>query len=131
MARGTTVSTGLTHFVGNLDAGSVPHMKGTGTKLAVGYTGSAASGAITMIGDIQKSGGTPPTGSSFGTALPQSDVIKSAFLLKTTAATPTDVTSKATITADNQVTLTGLAASASLAWLYVVFEEADKMGAAE
>jgi len=129
MAYGSTVSTGLTSFVGLPDIGGVPKMKGTGTKLAVGYNASAASGAITMIGDIQPKGGTPPTGSSYATALPMTDVIKSAFLLPKAGGTPTDVTAKASITADNQVTLTGLSASASACWLFVLFDQQNKMGA--
>jgi hypothetical protein len=104
-------------------------MKGTGTKMAWGYTASVASGAYTMVGDIQKKGGTPPTGSSLGTSLPNTDVIKSAFLLPKAGGTPVDVTAKCTITADNQVTLTAPAASASNCWLAVIFDQQDKMGA--
>ena len=133
MARGKTVSTGLTGFVGNPDIGGVPKAKGTGTKLAVGWNGAGAvSVSFTMVGDIQKVGGTPPTGSSFGTALPLTDVIKSAFLCKiTTPATPVDVTDKASITGDNTVKLTGItAANASNAYLFVLFDESNKMGAA-
>ncbi len=131
MAYGKTVSTGLTSFIGPPDIGGVPIMKGTGTKLAIGYLGTAASGAVTMIGDIQKKGGTPPTGSSYGSSggLPNTDVIKAALLLKlTTPALGADVTDKASITADNQVTLTGLGASASGCVLFVVFDQQDKMG---
>jgi len=105
-------------------------MWGTGTKMAMGWNASAASGAITVVGDIQKKGGTPPAGSSYGSSggLPNTDVIKSAFLFKLTGAAPVDVTDKATITADNQVTLTGLAASASASILFVIFDQQDKMG---
>ena len=83
-----------------------------------------------MIGDIQPKGGTPPTGSSFGTALPLTDVIKSAFLCKISApAAPVDVTDKAAIAADNTVKLTGItAANATNAYLFVLFDEANKMG---
>ena len=129
MAYGNTISTHLVSFVGPPDIGGTPTMWGTGTKLAWGYTGTAGSGAITMVGDIQAKGGTPPTGSSFGTALPNTDVIKSAFLLPKAGGTPVDVTRKATITADNQVTLTALSSSASNCWLAVVFDQQDKMGA--
>ena len=84
-----------------------------------------------MVGDIQPKGGTPPTGSSYGTALPNTDIIKSAFLVKIAApAAPVDVTDKAAITADNQVTLSGItAANASSAYLFVLFDQQDKMGA--
>ena len=131
MAYGKTISTGLTSFVGLPDIGGVPKMRGTGTKLAVGWIGAGAtSQSVTMVGDIQPKGGTPPTGSSYGTSLPNTDVIKSALLIKTTGATPVDVTDKATITADNTVKLTGVvAANASNAYLYVVFDQQDKMGA--
>jgi hypothetical protein len=82
-----------------------------------------------MVGDIQTKGGTPPTGSSYGTALPNTDVIKEALLVKTAGATPVDVTNKATITGDNVVKLTGVvAANASNAYLWVVFDQQDKMG---
>ena len=128
MAYGKTVSTGLTSFIGPPDISGVPIAKGTGTKMAWGYTGTAASGAITMVGDIQKKGGTPPTGSAYGTALPNTDVIKSAFLLPKAGGTPVDVTDKATITADNQVTLTAVPSSASNCWLAVIFDQQDKMG---
>lgn len=132
MAYGKTVSTGLTSFVGYPDINGVPKMRGTGTKVAIGYTGTAASGAITMIGDIQKKGGTPPTGSQFGSALPNTDVIKSALLINIkTPALGADVTDKASITADNQVTLTGLSASASTSMLLVVFDQQEKMGASK
>jgi hypothetical protein len=104
-------------------------MSGTGTKMAVGWTGTAASGAITMVGDIQKKGGTPPTGSQYGTALPNTDVIKSAFTVKQAGAAPVDQTAKCTITADNQVTVTAPAASISNAYLFVIFDQQDKMGA--
>jgi hypothetical protein len=133
MARGKTIATGTTSFVGAPDIGGVPLMKGTGTKIAIGFFGAAGatSGTVTMIGDIQKAGGTPPTGSSYGTATPLTDVIREAFLIKTAApATPVDVTDKATITGDNTVKLTGItAANASNAYLFVVFDESDKMGA--
>lgn len=131
MAYGNTVSTGLTSFVGPPDASGVPQAKGTGTKLAVGYNSAGATSVtFTMIGDIQKVGGTPPTGSSYGTALPNTDVIKSAFLVKASGATPVDVTNKATITGDNSVKLTGItAANASAAYLFVLFDQQDKMGA--
>ena len=132
MARGNTVATGTTSFVGMPDIGGVPQMKGTGTKLAFGWlTAGATSNTYTMVGDIQKAGGTPPTGSSYGTAIPLTDVIREAILVKITSpATPVDVTNKATITGDNQVKLTGItAANASNAYLVVVFDEADKMGA--
>ena len=136
MAYGKTRSTGLTSFVGapliSGGTGPNPIMQGTGTKVALGYTGTAASGAITMIGDIQKAGGTAPAGSRYsGSAagLPQSDVIKSALLVKlTTPGLGADVTDKASITADNQVTLAGLAASASGCLLLVVFDQSNKMG---
>jgi len=128
VAYGNTVSTHLTSFVGPPDISGVPTQWGTGTKMAWGYTGTAGSGAITMVGDIQKKGGTPPTGSSYGTALPNTDVIKSAFLLPKAGGTPVDVTNKATITADNQVTLTALSSSASNCWLAVIFDQQDKMG---
>ncbi|MFA5335695.1 MAG: hypothetical protein WC324_02120 [Candidatus Omnitrophota bacterium] len=132
MAYGKTRSTGLTSFVGPPDASGNPQACGTGTKLAVGYNAAgAASVTFTMVGDIQPKGGTPPTGSSYGTALPNTDIIKSAFLVKiTTPATPVDVTDKAAITADNQVTLSGItAANASAAYLFVLFDQQDKMGA--
>ena len=63
--------------------------------------------------------------------MPNTDVIKSAFLVKiTTPATPVDVTDKATITADNTVKLTAVtAANASNAYLWVMFDQQDKMGA--
>jgi len=132
MARGKTIATGTTSFVGNPDIGGVPTMKGTGTKLAIGWNGAGATSvSFTMIGDIQPKGGTPPTGSSFGTATPLTDVIREALLVKISApAAPVDVTDKATITGDNTVKLTGItAANASNAYLFVVFDEADKMGA--
>lgn len=132
MAYGKTISTGLTSFVGPPNASGVPMAKGTGTKLAVGYNSAGATSvSFTMVGDIQKVGGTPPTGSSYGTALPNTDVIKSAFLVKIAApATPVDVTDKAAITADNTVKLTGItAANASGAYLFVLFDQQDKMGA--
>ena len=130
MAYGKTISTGLTSFVGNPDIGGVPNMKGTGTKLAVGYlTAGTTTATFTMIGDIQGKGGTPPTGSAFGTALPMTDVIKSAFLVKAGGATPVDVTDKAAIAGDNSVKLSGItAANASAAYLYVLFDQQDKMG---
>jgi hypothetical protein len=132
MAYGKTISTGLTSFIGPPDISGVPIAKGTGTKLAVGWNSAGATTvAFTMVGDIQKKGGTPPTGSSYGTALPNTDVIKSAFLVKalTPGAAPVDVTDKAAITADNQVTLSGItAANASQAYLYVMFDQQDKMG---
>ena len=130
MAYGKTKSTHLTSFVGAPDISGVPMAWGTGTKMAVGWIGSGAtSQSVTMVGDIQTKGGTPPTGSSLGTSLPNTDVIKSAFLVKTTGATPVDVTDKATITADNTVKLTGVvAANASNAYLYVIFDQQDKMG---
>ena len=132
MAYGKTRSTGLTSFVGapliSGGTGLNPPMQGTGTKVALGYTGTAASGAITMIGDIQPKAGTAPAGSRY-TSLPQADVIKSALLVKlTTPALGADVTDKASITADNQVTLAGLAASASGCLLLVVFDQSNKMG---
>jgi hypothetical protein len=132
MAYGKTVSTGLTSFIGPPDVSGVPIAKGTGTKLAIGWNGAGATSvSFTMIGDIQKLGGTPPTGSSYGTALPNTDVIKSAFLVKITApAAPVDVTDKATITGDNTVKLTAItAANASNAYLFVIFDQQDKMGA--
>lgn len=130
MAYGKTVSTGLTSFVGAPDINGVPMAKGTGTKIAVGWIGAGAtSQSVTMVGDIQKKGGTPPTGSAYGTALPNTDVIKEALLVKTTGATPVDVTDKATITGDNTVKLTGVvAANASNAYLWVVYDAQDKMG---
>ena len=109
-------------------------MWGTGTKMAVGWNSAGATTvAFTMVGDIQKKGGTPPAGSSYGSSggLPNTDVIKSAFLVKaaTPGAAPVDVTDKAAITADNQVTLSGItAANASQAYLYVIFDQQDKMG---
>ena len=130
MAYGKTKSTHLVSFVGPPDISGVPMMSGTGTKLAIGWIGAGAtSQSVTMVGDIQMKGGTPPTGSSYGTALPNTDVIKSAFLVKTTGATPVDVTDKATITGDNTVKLTAVtAANASNAYLYVLFDQQDKMG---
>jgi hypothetical protein len=131
MAYGKTVSTGLTSFVGPPDKSGVPKARGTGTKLAVGWNAAGATSvSFTMVGDPQKVGGTPPTGSSYGTALPNTDVIKSAFLVKiTTPATPVDVTDKATITGDNTIKLTGItAANASNAYLFVLFDQQDKMG---
>ena len=130
MAYGKTRSTGLVSFVGAPDISGVPIAKGTGTKIAVGYvTAGATTVAVTMVGDIQKKGGTPPTGSSYGTALPNTDMIKSAFLMKAAGAAPVDVTDKAAITADNQVTLSGItAANASAAYLLVCFDQQDKMG---
>ena len=130
MAYGNTVSTGLTSFIGPPDISGNPIARGTGTKIAVGWIGAGAtSQSVTMVGDIQKKGGTPPTGSSYGTALPNTDVIKEALLVKTTGATPVDVTNKATITGDNVVKLTGVvAANASNAYLWVVFDQQDKMG---
>ncbi len=130
MAYGYTRSTGLTPFVHytTVAGTKVATAAGTGTKVALGYLGTAASGAVTMVGDIQPAGGAVPTGSRYS-VLPSADVIKSAFLMKiTTPAAPTDVTNKASITADNQVTLSGLSASASGCMLLVVFEQADKMG---
>ena len=131
MAYGKTISTHLTSFIGPPDASGVPMAWGTGTKLAVGYNAAGATSvSFTMIGDIQKKGGTPPTGSSYGTSLPNTDVIKSAFLVKAAGAAPVDVTDKATITGDNTVKLTGItAANASAAYLYVLFDQQDKMGA--
>ena len=131
MAYGKTVSSGLTSFVGPPDISGKPKMRGTGTKMAVGYCAAGhTTQAFTMVGDVQPKGGTPPTGSSFGTALPNTDVIKSAFLVKAAGAAPVDVTDKAAITADNQVTLSGItAANASAAYLFVVFDQQDKMGA--
>jgi hypothetical protein len=131
MARGTTVSTHLTSFVGPPDKSGNPIGFGTGTKMAWGYSATVASGAIAVVGDIQKVGGTPPTGSSYSTSsgLPNTDVIKSAFLLPKAGGTPVDVTSKASITGDNQVTLAGLGSSASNCWLAVIFDEQNKMGA--
>ena len=130
MAYGKTISTHLTSFIGPPDVSGVPMSWGTGTKLAVGYNAAGhTTQAFTMIGDVQPKGGTPPTGSSYGTALPNTDVIKSAFLVKAAGATPVDVTDKAVITADNQVTLSGItAANASAAYLYVLFDQQDKMG---
>jgi hypothetical protein len=130
MAYGNTVSTGLTSFIGPPDISGNPIARGTGTKIAVGWIGAGAtSQSVTMVGDIQKKGGTPPTGSSYGTTLPNTDVIKEALLVKTTGATPVDVTNKATITGDNVVKLTGVvAANASNAYLWVVFDQQDKMG---
>jgi hypothetical protein len=131
MAYGKTVSTGLTSFIGNPDINGVPNAKGTGTKLAVGYNAAGhTTQAFTMIGDVQPKGGTPPTGSSYATALPMTDVVKSAFLVKAAGAAPVDVTDKSAITADNQVTLSGItAANASAAYLYVLFDQQNKMGA--
>ena len=132
MAYGSTVSTGLTSFIGPPDISGNPKARGTGTKMAMGINATGTSGAYTMVGDIQKKGGTPPTGSSFGTALPNTDVIKSAFLVPASAkAAPRDVTAIASITADNQVTLTGLTGGAigSAAFLFVIFDQQDKMGA--
>ena len=130
MAYGKTKSTHLVSFVGAPDVSGVPMMSGTGTKLAIGYNAAGATTvAYTMVGDIQKKGGTPPTGSSYGTALPNTDVIKSAFLVKAAGAAPVDVTDKAAITSDNVVTLSGItAANASAAYLYVLFDQQDKMG---
>jgi len=131
MAYGNTISTHLTSFVGPPDIKGVPMGWGTGTKMAWGYTGAAASGAMTVIGDIQPKGGTPPAGSSYSSSggLPNTDVIKSAFLLPKAGGTPVDVTNKATITADNQVTLTAVPSSASNCWLAVIFDQQEKMGA--
>jgi hypothetical protein len=132
MAYGNTRSTGLTSFVGPPDIDGNPKACGTGTKLAMGYNAAGATTvAFTMVGDIQPKGGTPPTGSSYGTALPTTDVLKSAFLVKIAApATPVDVTDKAEITDDNEVTLSGItAANASSAYLFVLFDQQDKMGA--
>lgn len=132
MAYGKTLSTGLTSFVGPPDIDGNPKARGTGTKLAVGYNAAGATSvSFTMVGDIQKKGGTPPAGSSYGTALPGTDIIKSAFLVKIAApAAPVDVTDKAAITADNVVKLTGItAANASSAYLFVLFDQQDKMGA--
>jgi hypothetical protein len=130
MAYGKTVSTGLTSFVGPPDKNAVPMAKGTGTKLAVGYNSAGATTVtFTMVGDIQTVGGTPPTGSSFGTALPNTDVIKSAFLVKAAGAAPVDVTDKAAIAGDNSVKLSGItAANASAAYLYILFDQQNKMG---
>jgi hypothetical protein len=131
MAYGKTLSTGLTSFVGAPDIGGVPQMKGTGTKMAVGWNSAGATSvSFTMVGDICKAGGAVPSGSTYTTA-PITDVIKSAFLCKiTTPATPVDVTDKATITGDNTVKLTGItAANASAAYLFVLFDQGDKMGA--
>ena len=131
MARGKTIATGTTSFVGMPDVGGVPQMKGTGTKLAFGWlTAGASSNTYTMVGDIAKAGGDVPTGSSYSSA-PLTDVIREAILVKITSpATPVDVTDKATIVGNNQVKLTGItAANASNAYLIVVFDEADKMGA--
>ena len=130
MAYGKTLSKGLTSFVGTPDKSGVPQMKGTGTKLAVGYNAAGTTTvAYTMVGDIQTVGGTPPTGSSLGTALPGTDVIKSAFLVKAAGAAPVDVTDKAAITSDNVVTLSGItAANASAAYLWVLFDQQNKMG---
>lgn len=130
MAYGKTISTGLTSFIGNPDIGGVPTMKGTGTKLAVGYLAAGTTTAtFTMIGDVQPKGGTPPTGSAFGTVLPMTDIIKSAFLVKAAGAAPADVTDKASIAGDNSVKLSGItAANASAAYLYVLFDQQDKMG---
>jgi hypothetical protein len=131
VAYGKTVSTGLTSFIGTPDVSGVPKMKGTGTKLAIGYNAAGTTTvAFTMVGDIQPKGGTAPTGSSL-TLTAMADVIKSAFLVKiTTPATPVDVTDKATITADNQVTCSGItAANASAAYLFVLFDQSNKMGA--
>jgi len=131
MAYGKTISTGLTSFVGPPDISGNPKACGTGTKLAVGYNAAGATTVtFTMVGDIQKKGGTPPTGSSYGTALPNTDVIKSAFLVKAAGAAPVDVTDKAAIAADNSVKLSGItAANASAAYLFVLFDQQDKMGA--
>jgi len=132
MAYGKTISTGLTSFVGAPDISGVPQMKGTGTKLAVGWNSAGATSvSFTMVGDICKAGGAVPSGSQYTTA-PITDVIKSAFLCKaaTPGAAPVDVTDKATITGDNTVKLTGItAANASQAYLFVLFEQGDKMGA--
>jgi len=57
-------------------------------------------------------------------------VIKSAFLVKAAGAAPVDVTDKAAIAADNSVKLSGItAANASAAYLFVLFDQQDKMGA--
>ena len=131
MAYGKTRSTGLTSFVGNPDISGVPQAMGTGTKLAVGYNAAGATTVTyTMVGDIQPKGGTAPTGSSYsGATLPMTDVIKSAFLVKAAGAAPVDVTDKASITADNNVKLSGItAANASAAYLFVLFDQINKMG---
>jgi hypothetical protein len=131
MAYGKTVSTGLTSFVGPPGISGVPAAKGTGTKLAVGYCAAGTTTVtVTMIGDIQPKGGTAPTGSSYsGATLPQADVIKSAFLVKAAGGTPVDVTDKAAIVADNSVKLSGItAANASAAYLYILFDQINKMG---
>jgi hypothetical protein len=130
MAYGKTISTGLTSFVGPPDISGVPAAKGTGTKLAVGYNAAGATTVtFTMIGDVQPKNGTPPTGSVYGTALPNTDVIKSAFLVKAAGAAPVDVTDKAAIINDNSIKLSGItAANASAAYLYVLFDQQDKMG---
>ena len=130
MAYGKTRSTHLTSFIGPPDISGVPMMSGTGTKMAVGYNGAGTTTVTyTMIGDIQMKGGTPPTGSAYGTALPNTDVIKSAFLVKAAGAAPVDVTDKAAIVGDNSVKLSGItAANASAAYLYIIFDQQDKMG---
>jgi hypothetical protein len=131
MAYGKTVSTGLTSFVGNPDVSGTPTMKGTGTKMAVGYCAAGSTTVtVTMIGDIQTKNGTPPAGSSYSTYLPGYDVIKSAFLVKASGATPVDVTDKAAIASDNSVKLSGItAANASAAYLFIIFDQQEKMGA--
>ena len=129
MAYGKTISTHLTSFVGPPDISGVPIGWGTGTKLAIGYNAAGTTTvSYTMVGDVQKKGGTAPTGSSYS-LLPNTDIIKSAFLVKAAGGTPIDVTDKAAITADNTVKLSGITASqASAAYLFVLFDQQDKMG---
>ena len=127
-----SVSTHIVSFVGPPDINGVPTMWGTSTKMAVGsIKAGATSQSVTMVGDIQKKAGTPPTGSSLGTALPNTDIIKCAFLLKTSmGVTPVDVTTKCTIAGDNSVKVAGTtAAQASNAFLIIIYEAQDKMGA--
>ena len=131
MAYGSTVSTHLTSFVGAPDANGTPTMWGTGTKMAVGsIKAGATSQTVTVVGDIQKKTGTPPAGSQYGTSLPNTDVIKGAFLLKTSmGVTPVDVTRLCTIAGDNSVKVAGCtAAQASNAFLIIIFDQQDKMG---
>ena len=128
MARGSTVSTGLTSFVGNPDRSGVPQAKGTSTKFAIGYSTTQASGTFTVIGDIQKAGGTPPAGSSYGASLPYTDVIKSAALIPGVGGTPVDITAHIVIAGDNSVTITNPGRTCSACEILILFDEADKMG---
>ena len=128
MAYGNTLSTHITSFIGPPDINGVPIQWGTGTKLAIGWFGTTSSGTITVVGDIQKKGGSPPTGSQYGTALPNTDVIKSAFLVSKNGAAPTDVTRKCTIAGDNSVTMAA-GTSGSNCYLFILYDAQDKMGA--